>query len=136
MTTFIDTCVLISGLKSDDKKEIHTDWSRAKLVELKAQGPVIIVDLVYAELSVAMASKGDVDKTVKTLGLERFPNDDDVLFRAGQALKQYRSNKGENKRVMADFIIGAAAELNDCALITTNGKDFKTYFPRLTLIEP
>ncbi len=136
MTTFIDTCVLISGMKSGAKQEAHTDWAKATLEELKEKGPVIIVDLVYAELSVAMASKGDTDQTIKDLGLERLPNDDSVLFRAGQALKRYRANKGENKRVIADFIIGAAAELNGCALATINGNDFKTYFPKLTLIQP
>jgi predicted nucleic acid-binding protein len=38
--------------------------------------------------------------------------------------------------VLPDFLIGAAAEVADAPLVTANAKDFRTYFPGVTLIQP
>ncbi|HEX8165325.1 MAG TPA: PIN domain-containing protein [Beijerinckiaceae bacterium] len=133
MTTFFDTSVLFAVL--NDKEPYHT-WSVSQLTTCKANGPVIITDIVYCELSVGMANQTEVDAAISTLALERYPGTDAMLFRAGKAFQQYRKNKGPKTNVLPDFLIGAAAEVAGAPLVTANAKDFKTYFPGVMLIQP
>jgi predicted nucleic acid-binding protein len=133
MTTFFDTSVLFSFLHD---RETHHAWSVAQLQACQAQGPIVISDIVYAEFSVGMDTQAHVDAAVANLALDRFPRNDAALFRAGKAFKQYRRNRGPKKRIIADFIVGACAEVSGAALVTINAKDLTSYFPNLQIIEP
>ena len=134
MTTFLDTCTLICIL---NPKEKHHHWSRNQLVSHKANGPVVISDIVYSEFSIGMPSQSDVDIAISRLGLSRMPYSDEVLFRAGRAFLDYkRKHNGQKTNVLPDFLIGAFAEIAGAPLITTNAKDFVGYFPGITLVEP
>ena len=133
MTTFFDTSVLFSVLND---QEVHHAWSIAQLQAYQAQGPIVISDIVYTELSVGMDTQVDVDAAVAELALDRFPRNDAALFRAGKAFKDYKiKNKGPKTRIIADFIVGACAEVSGAALVTTNADDFKTYFPRAKSVQ-
>ena len=88
MTTFVDTNVLIWLL--DSTEELH-EWSVERLEECKGHGPVIVSDIVYCEFSIGMQSKSEVDIAILQFGLERIRNNDEALFRAGRAYKEYRS---------------------------------------------
>jgi len=133
MTTFLDTNILISLLSEDDK--FH-HWSVGQFEQCKLKGPTLISDIVYCEFSIGMASKEDADVAVNRFALERFSGNDDALFRAGRAYKMYRNNAGQKTNVLPDFIIGAIAEVSGAPLVTTNPKDFATYFPSVELIYP
>ena len=134
MTAFFDTSVLLSILND---KELYHAWSVSQLQACQAQGPIVISDIVYTEFSVGMNTQVDIDATIAQLALDRFPRNDAALFRAGKAFKEYRNkNKGPKKRIIADFIVGACAEVSDAALVTINADDFITYFPKLQIIEP
>lgn len=135
MTTFFDTNVLFSVLNDT---EVHHIWSVAQLQLCQAQGPIVISDVVYAEFSVGMSTQADADEAVANLALDRFPRSDAALFRAGKAFKAYRdAHRGKPKnRIIADFLIGAAAEVSGSPLVTTNARDFQTFFPSLKIVEP
>ena len=134
MITFLDTSAVIAAL---NHKEAHHLWSKTQIENRKALGPMVIVNIVYCELSYGMASRNDVDKVVNRLSLERAVSDDDALFRAIVAFKQYKeNNKGLKKGVLPDFLIGAFAEVAEAALVTTNASDFRTYFPNVVLLSP
>lgn len=134
MTTFFDTSALFAVL---NHLEPHHRWSVSQLERCKAHGLVIISDIVYCEFSVGMATQAHVDAAVSQLALERYSNDDEVLFRAGKAFHEYRKkNKGLKTNVLPDFLIGAAAEVAGVALVTANVKDFLSYFPKVQLIKP
>lgn len=127
MTTFIDTNVIIAILKP---AEPHHKWSVAQLAACKANGPALVCDIVYCELGVGMASQAQVDRAISTLALDRYSQSDDaVLWRAGQAYKKYRSQKGTKNNVLPDFLIGAAAEITGTPLLTANHADYVGYFP-------
>lgn len=133
MTTFFDTSALFAVINDDER---HHEWSKATLMERKNHGPVIISDVVFSEFSVGMTSVEDVRAAVEELALERYPNDDDMLFRAGKAFYEYRqANKGPKVNVLPDFMIGAAAEVAGVPLVTADPKKFETYF-RLEIIKP
>ena len=98
MTTFVDTAVVIYLL--DDKSEFHK-WSVNELNKAKKEGPVIIPDIVYCELSVGLPSKEATDKAISELALERYPCSDASLFIAGRAFKKYKEeNSGPKNTVL------------------------------------
>lgn len=133
MTTLFDTNAIISAL---NPAEPHYVWAVEQLESCKANGPILISDVVYSELSMGMASKNDLDAAIVVLGLERLPTNDDALFSAGQAYKIYKSRKGTKTNVLPDFFIGAAAETENLPLVTANTKDFAGYFPNVQLVVP
>jgi predicted nucleic acid-binding protein len=134
MTTFIDTSVVIDLLTPTSERH---RWSLDELVKAKANGPVVIPDIAYAELSIGMPSREATDEAIAELALERLPCSDTSLFRAGRAFIKYRDeHKGTKNNVLPDFLIGAQAETTGAPLMTANEKDFVQYFPNVTLIHP
>lgn len=133
MTTFLDTNVVIALL---DAKHRYHSWSVEELAKRKMEGPAIVSDIVYCEVSVGMKDKTEVDKAIRTLGLERLRCQDDALVRAGVAFKKYKDiNNGPKQGVLPDFIIGSVAETEGAPLMTVNSKDFISYFD-IELISP
>jgi len=138
MTTFLDTSAIMSAINAG---ETHHAWSVAQIEARRAEGPLIIADIVYSELSAGMASREDTDAAIAEWALERLRGSDDALFMAGKAYKAYRSKKrspGEfpKSNVLPDFLIGALAQAEGVPLMTTNQDDFLAYFPDLEVIYP
>ena len=134
MTTFVDTNVVIYLL--DSRSKFH-DWSFTEFTKAKEQGPVILPDIAYAELSIGMDSKEATDEALAELSLERLPCSDASLYRAGRAFIKYRDeNKGIKANVLPDFLIGAQAEVMGAPLLTANEADFLKYFSTIKLITP
>ena len=133
MTTFVDTNVLISIMKPDEG--LHS-WSLERFQECQAKGPVISCDIVYCEFSMGMATKSEADTALSQFALERYPGNDEALFRAGVAYKNYRANKGPKLNVLPDFLIGALAEVVGAPLLTADHKDILKYFPKIKVIAP
>jgi predicted nucleic acid-binding protein len=134
MTTLLDTNIVIALL--DQNHHFHA-WAVENLEALKTDGPAIVSDIVYCEVSVAMESKEQMDEAITSLGLDRITCRDEALFRAGKAFKRYKDeNKGPKMGVLPDFIIGALADAEGIPLWTTNSKDYVGYFPNLDLIVP
>lgn len=125
--------MLIGLIKPSD--EWHA-WADAQFPILKQQGPLLLADIVFAEWSIAMKDRHEVDTTIAALGLQRFRCSDDALYRAGQAFLEHKRRKGQAKRVLPDMIIGAIAEVENIPLVTANPGDFASYFPTVQLIKP
>jgi len=134
MTTFVDTNILIFLL---DSKSDHHQWSLDAINKAKANGPVIVPDIAYCELSIGMPSKEATDQAISSLALERLPCSDESFYRAGRAYRKYKDEHGGLKaNVLPDFLIGAQAETAQAPLLTGNSKDFVSYFKNLSLICP
>jgi predicted nucleic acid-binding protein len=134
MTTFLDTNVVIALL---NEKDPYHNWSVEELNKRKGDGPAIVSDIVYCEISIAMKDIAELDEAIVRLGLERLRCNDAALFRAGRAFKHYREiNKGPKLGLLPDFLIGAVAEVSGAPLMTTNSKDFVGYFPKMGVISP
>jgi predicted nucleic acid-binding protein len=134
MTTFIDSNILIAILK---KSETIHEWAIRELEACKREGPAVISDVVYSEVSVTLDDVEQVNAFISALGLERYPNNnDDAMFLAGRAHLQYRKNKGDRTGTLPDFFIGAIAEVEDAPLMTNDVRRYKTYFPKVRLITP
>ena len=48
----------------------------------------------------------------------------------------YRKRKGVKTGVLADFFIGAHAQIEGWTILTRDAARYKTYFPAVTLIHP
>ena len=132
MTTFIDSNVLISIF---NKQEKDHEWASKALETCKGDGPAIITNIVYCEISIAIDSREELENRLRSLDIEIIPEDAQSLFHAGKAFKNYKKNGGP-KGVLPDLLIGAAAAVNDAPLITADTRRYKTYFPDVKLITP
>ncbi|MGO7115552.1 type II toxin-antitoxin system VapC family toxin [Rhizobium johnstonii] len=134
MTTFLDSSILISLMKST---EANHQWALNEFNTRILNGPIVISDVVYSEVSVSFPNVAEVDEALSELGVERHPRNDEALFTAGRAYQTYRKkNKGPKLGVLPDFFIGAAAHQENAPLLTDNKRDFTNYFPSLVLVVP
>ncbi|MBS0386157.1 MAG: type II toxin-antitoxin system VapC family toxin [Proteobacteria bacterium] len=131
--TFVDTNVLLD-LVTNDKD--WADWSERQLDAVSIRGPLLINDIVYAELSVRFTSIEALDNFVDAAGLDRAPMPRAALFLAAKAFQNYRASGGARTGVPPDFFIGAHAAVEALPLLTRDVQRYRKYFPKLTLIAP
>lgn len=133
MTTLIDTNVLLDVTTNDPT---WADWSLRQLDAAALRGPLIINDVVYAELSVRYGRVEDVDAFVELAGLRQDSMPRAALFLAGKVFQAYRTSGGARTGVLPDFFIGAHAAVEALPLLTRDVPRYRNYFPKLKLITP
>ena len=131
--TFVDTNILLD-LVTDDPK--WADWSTAQLEAASLRGPLLINDIVYAELSVRYDRIEELDALLDELGLDISPVPRAALFLAGKVFMRYRKSGGLRTGVLPDFFVGAHAAVSGLPLLTRDGRRYRAYFPSLELISP
>lgn len=131
--TLVDTNVLLD-LVTDDPK--WADWSIAELEKASLNGPLLINDVVYAELAVRYDRIEDLDAFLDQSGLEMAAMPRAALFLAGKVFTKYRKSGGTRTGVLPDFFIGAHTMVGGLTLLTRDVGRYRTYFPSLTLIAP
>lgn len=127
----IDTNVLLD-LMTDDPT--WGEWSIAQLEAASLRGPLLINDVIYAELSVRYDRIETLNSFIDYAGLEITPIPRAALFLAGKVFMSYRKAGGSRAGVLPDFFIGAHAAVNEWPLLTRDVGRYRTYFPSLTLI--
>nr|WP_246592059.1 type II toxin-antitoxin system VapC family toxin [Aminobacter anthyllidis] len=129
----VDTNVLLD-LVTDDPS--WADWSVAQLEAASLVGPLVINDVVYAELAVRYDRIEALDGFLDQAGLEMVPVPRASLFLAGKVFTRYRKSGGSRTGVLPDFFIGAHAAVSQLPLLTRDVGRYRTYFPSLKLITP
>lgn len=129
----VDTCVLIDLVSGDPH---WADWSAAQLDSWSKRGPLIINDLVYAELASGFDSIEMLESFVATAELDLRAPSRAALYLAGQARSMYRRRGGNRSGLLPDFVIGAHAADLGCPILTRDTTRFRSYFPKLQLICP
>jgi predicted nucleic acid-binding protein len=131
--TLVDTNVVLDVARDDAS---WAAWSSARLNECAAQGPLVINDIVYAEVSVSFERIEELDAFLGEAGLklERTPRP--ALFLAARAHLRYRRRGGARPGVLPDFFIGAHAALRGVPLLTRDPRRYRDYFPTLRVIAP
>lgn len=132
MTAFFDTSAIVALA---NPTEVAHAWSLGEFTTRQAEGPIVISDIVYAEMSAGMNDKNAVDELIARFGFERAATDNTALFDAGQRFKIYKK-VGPKTNVLPDFLIGAAARSMGVPLVTANPKDFRNFFSGLTIVHP
>lgn len=131
--TLVDSSILLD-IATDG--QAWADWSQDQLERAALNGPLVINDVIYAEVSVRYAAMEAVDALLDELRIEIVPIPRAALFLAGKAFLQYRASGGVRTGVLADFFIGAHAAVEQRPLLTRDARRYPSYFPTITLITP
>ena len=131
--TLVDTNVLLDILTDDP---VWAEWSIANLRRQTTRGPLIINEVVYAELAGNVPTEAELKESVRLLRLRLDRTPETALFLAGVAFRRYRRSGGVRTGVLPDFFIGAHAQVARLPVLTRDVKRFHTYFPEVALITP
>ena len=131
--TLVDTNVLLDVFSKDAK---WLAWSLTRLEEASLRGPLLINDVIYAEISTRYPAIEDFESALAGAGVTVVPTPRMALFLAGKAFIQYRGSGGIRTGVLADFFIGAHAAAEQLPLLTRDARRYRHYFPTLALIAP
>ena len=131
--TLVDTNVLLDVVTED---AVWADWSQRQLEAAAVRGPVLINDVVYAELSVGFLRKEEVDEALAIAQVEMAPMPREALFLAAKVFQRYRAGGGTRSGVLPDFFVGAHAAVARLPLLTRDIRRYRVYFPTVRLISP
>jgi hypothetical protein len=131
--TLIDTNVLLDVVTDDPD---WAEWSIRALDAAALGGPLLINDVIYAELSVRFPAIEALDAVIEEAGLEHAATPRAALFLAGKAFQRYRAKGGARTGVLPDFFIGAHAAVDGLALLTRDFGRYRSYFPTLRIVAP
>jgi predicted nucleic acid-binding protein len=129
----VDTSVLLDILNND---RIWANWSQTAFEAVAKSGPMVIDDVIYAELSTRFATVDEVDAAITGLGLQVMPIPRQALLLAGKAYVRYRSQSGTKTGVLPDFFVGAHAAVESWPLLTRDPDRVRSYFPSVAIIAP
>jgi len=99
-------------------------------------GPVVVSDIVLAELCAALRRGSDVLQDIEEAGIRYLATESRASLRAGEMQRRYRQRGGRRERTVPDFLIGAHALLQCQGLITRDAGFYRDYFKGLKLIVP
>ncbi|WP_176086539.1 type II toxin-antitoxin system VapC family toxin [Martelella sp. HB161492] len=131
--TLVDTNVLLD-LVTDDP--VWADWSIDQLETASLAGPLLINDVIYAELAVRYQQIEALDAFIDRASIRFLPLSRPSLFLAGRVFTRYRRAGGTRAGVLPDFFIGAQAAVERLPLLTRDGGRYRGYFPTVDLITP
>jgi len=128
----VDSSVLVDLMGGGRFADGATDALREAL----HHGPVVVCDVVLAEVCTALKSGSGVLQHLEEAGLRYLPTEAKAALRAGEMQRRYRQHGGRRERTGPDFLIGAHALLQCDALITRDASFFRDYFKGLKVIVP
>jgi hypothetical protein len=131
--TLVDSNVLIDLLGNDRN---WLDWSTEAMDRSAAQGPLLINELVFAELAVRSTSEEALMRDLANLAvsIERIPVS--ALYLAGKVFARYRATGGTRASLLPDFFVGAHAQIARMTILTRDARRYRTHFPAVPLITP
>ena len=128
----VDSSIVIELLSNSPLAEAAEQVLREAL----AKGPVVVCDVVVAEICSSLRD-GDLSMQVlEDMGVIYSTVEQKSALRAGEMQRRYRSRGSARQRTVPDFIVGAHALLQCSALITHDPVFFRDYFKGLKVIVP
>jgi predicted nucleic acid-binding protein len=131
--TLVDSNVLIDVLAGGSQ------WARRSARAIRAagsDGPLVINEVIYAEVSVRYADTDELDRDLPIDYFQRERTPWPAAFLAGKAFLAYRQRGGHRLSPLPDFFIGAHAAVAGLRLLTRDASRYRTYFPTVELIAP
>jgi predicted nucleic acid-binding protein len=131
--TLVDRNVILDVLTEDPR---WYAWSSNALAQCANEGPLYINPIIYAEVSIGVATIEEMEEVLPPESFPRLPTPLEAAFLAGKAFRQYRKRRGTKMTPLPDFFIGAHAAVAGLQLLTRDSRRYRTYFPSLEIIAP
>jgi len=128
----IDSSVLIELLTGEG----DADTAELALREALSRGPVVVCDVVIAEVCSSLQDGDRAMQAFEEMGIAFSTVEEKSAVRAGEMQRRYRTRGGGRARTVPDFIVGAHALLQCNGLITRDSGFFRDYFKGLKVIVP
>jgi len=133
VTTAVDSNVLIDVIGPASE---YTTPAVAALDEARARGALIICPVAAAEIASYFASARELAEVLAEMSIRMTDLRAAEIHAAGSAYVAYRRRSSKPKnRMLADFLVGAHALHQAGALVTRDRGYYRTYFPRLKLVD-
>ncbi|MGE5282498.1 MAG: type II toxin-antitoxin system VapC family toxin [Chloroflexota bacterium] len=130
--TFVDSSVLLDVFTADPK---WLEWSRSRLSEALAEGPLVVNAVVLAEISPRFPRIEELEAALpEQLIVEELSRA--ASFLAGHAHASYRRAGGAREQILADLLIASHAAVTGRPLLTRDPHRVSTYLPGAELISP
>ena len=128
----IDSSVLVDLLADGPE----ADAAESSLRECLSIGPVVVCDVVLAEICTALRDGSEALVVLEDMSIRFNAMEAKSALRAGEMQRRYRQRGGARARTIPDFLIGAHAMLQCDGLITRDAAFYRDYFKGLKLIVP
>lgn len=133
MITAIDTNVLLDVLIPNEK---YYGASVRALDDAASEGSLVICDLVYAELCIHFNTQRECDGFLKSGEIRVESLNREAYFLASRAWRAYRKQGGRRSRILADFLIGAHAQVQAARLLSRDRGFYRRLFSSLSVVDP
>ncbi|MGH7715141.1 MAG: type II toxin-antitoxin system VapC family toxin [Vulcanimicrobiaceae bacterium] len=131
MITAVDSSVLLDVLKDDPN---HRASSLAALSAASETGPLIVCPVVWAEIRSFFEDAERMQHAFSDARIQFDPFDQECADVAGHHWFEYRRRGGTRKRLVADFLIGAHAQVRGGRFLTRDRGFFRRYFSDLQIL--
>jgi predicted nucleic acid-binding protein len=134
----VDSSVLVDLLGRDARADAAEEALRRAL----ALGPVVVCDVVVAEVGAGLGFGSELVEMLEEAGIRYSQTELRSAIRAGEMQRRHKQRlEGERRtqsarRSVPDFLIGAHALLQCSALISRDPGFFRDYFKGLRVIVP
>jgi len=134
VTTALDSNILV-GLWNEDA--VFNQEAERALVRASGRGELVIAAPVYVEIrSLQGRSESKVDDFLQEAGIRvEWELEERIWREAAKASHAYSLRRGSQakhpRRIAADFVIGAHADVRGYSLLTLDRRTFRISFPNL-----
>lgn len=133
MITAVDTNVLLDVFTADP---LHGPSSRTALGACLDEGRVMACDLVWAEIAAAFVHDNAASDALVSIGVTICPIPAEATTMAGRAWREQRLASPPGDHVLADFLVGAHAQVVTDRLLTRGGDFYRAHFTNLDIVDP
>jgi predicted nucleic acid-binding protein len=100
------------------------------------QGSLVLSDIAYAEICAHFEKQRECDQFLDASDIRVQALTREAHFLASRAWRSYRQQGGERTRILADFMIGAHAQIHATRLLSRDRGFYQTMFRSLEIIDP
>ena len=131
MVTAVDSSILLDILTDDP---VRRPDAVASLREARQRGRVLICPIVWSEVRAFFEDAAVMVRALAEADLRFDPFDQECADISGAMWRDYRKGGGQRTRLVADFLIGAHAQVRGGRLLTRDRGFFRRYFRALEVL--